>query len=772
MFSAIAAAEYHGCHALPQRAPKGTSSSILSLRLRRCFHSREAPRPPIAYAKLLSAPRAINAISCHSRHFQNFNGISGLRYAMTESSSSHLSDDAFAHVQALLARSAASSAAGAKPFNQHHVSGTHALNDPGVNSGSMSGVTGTDYDASNDLADPIRRALLAMQEGDTREVLIQLTAIERMGREELQGLVERLPRTTFTEFFRALDPLRVARDCDPIDDSHTPMGMIKMLNMDSSVDEWGVRKLYIRLLSRLLMLMNALSAAGYPLNMEEYISLIRCAGACSDIRGAKTIWEQMITRPPATWQNTEVYTEFIKARFLTEPLYCGYQKTTRMVTPRNLHRSRLRLSRKKNMRLDTLRLVLRGTKRRLGLNKEVDHVEELMRLLRGSTPALKLFRTVTIGRRFRMDESLLCTLMVAIGRSGSLRLIGTEILTKYFGVRTPHRWPQWTRAENAALGNNFSIGTPRIRPTVRLMRAVVEVYGSNAEISTALRLVEYLSNTYNIPIPTDVWQDILEWTYIMSTPPASTAWKTADWPDKVPSPQAVELIWNAMVGPPYNVVPNFRQYNIIIRSLIGRRAYGQKSEILSHMRAAVALYDEQCREHEAAAFEYAQHLRDKISSSAAILRFERARFKKQRMWYDIADWSRAFLKDLKFSYTSPVPDPLIPDFVREFRPFLKNPIRYATPTGRVSLVDPALETFTFLDDGVIDQVIPMKNDRRKWARLHQRQHKVAVLSSHSLADYKPGMLHNPLNLLAPHRDVFESPFQNWADLEWDEMDDM
>ncbi|KAJ2986905.1 hypothetical protein NUW58_g4808 [Xylaria curta] len=272
-----------------------------------------------------------------------------------------------------------------------------------------------------------------------------------------------------------------------------------------------------------------------------------------------------------------------------------------MVTPRNLHRSRLQAHENAVRRLDALRLRVRSRKLRFGLNKEVGHVEELMRALRGHHPAVKLFRTVVGTHSFRLDESILCALMVALGRAGSLRFIGTQILEFYFGIKTPHPFPPKAEGERARV-LKFSSEPPRIVPTARLMRAVVETYGSNAEIGVAVQLVEYLSNTYNIPISPDVWQDLLEWTYIMSSPPACTMWEMAGLYVKIPGPQAVEMIWNAMTSPPYNQIPTFKAYDILIRSLIPLHT-DDFTPVLSRMREAVALYDAQCREYEATAFE-------------------------------------------------------------------------------------------------------------------------------------------------------------------------
>ncbi|KAI0103874.1 mitochondrial ATPase expression-domain-containing protein [Nemania sp. FL0031] len=717
MLSGVLVTGSGSCRILLPRARRGLPSSILTLQLSRWFHRQK-----------LNACRPV-------RYVRNTNGIIGLRYATTQSPPSLLlSKDAVAHLQSLLSEtSRGTSSPGQAP-----------------NSGSDNADSFTPS-VSDLYAGPLGGALLALQMGDTRTLLIQLKVLERMSREELQEAIAGFPRNTFTELFRALDLSRVVLDCDPNGFSHIPPGMVKKLNMFSSVDDWGVRRLYTRLLRRLLPLMSALQTAGHTLHMDEYMVLIRCASACGDLAGAKAIWQNMISGPALAWRNSETYTEYIKARFLTEPLYTSYQKTTRMVTPRNLHRSRLQLPEKSVERLDGLRLMVRAKMGLFGLNKEISHVEELTRALRGQLPAVRLFRTVIETQSFRLTEQLICAVMIALARDGSLRLIGTHVLERYFGIRTPHPFPPKRDSEGQKLG--FSLGSPRIRPTTRLMRAIVEAYGSNAEISVAIQLIEHLSSTHNLPIPRDVWQDLLEWTYIMSVPPASTAWEIAKLHQKIPSPQAVEMVFNTMTSAPYNLTPSFGNYNILIRSLIGRYS-DDLTPVLAYMREATALYHEHCREYEVSALEHLQHLRHGLHRSAVKRRFQVARSKKQRMWYDISAWCRMLLKRIPFSKDSPVPNPIIPDFIREFRPFLRNPVEYLTPTGRVSLSDPLIETFRVVTIGTTNLEIPMKNLNRVWVRKYLQVPKVAVLSSQSLAPFKTSSTKDPMKLLAPDRDSF------------------
>ncbi|KAI0399901.1 mitochondrial ATPase expression-domain-containing protein [Xylaria palmicola] len=727
MQTAISVAKSGG-RGLLRRAPRGTRRSC-----HHYHHHHTTSRSPIAYGPPRSA---LHGIDCPPRHHGYSNGVPGLRYATTHSLPV-LSDAAVAHVQALLTPSDTSTFRG---------------------TGSVDNSITPIHTNATESANPFAGALEAMRHGDTRRLLLRLRAVQHLVPDELQHAVATIPRTTFTEFFRALDPLRAAKDCDPIGESYTSVGMAKQLNMDSSIDDWGVRRLYTELLQHLLFLTGTLKIAGYTLHPEEYIVLLRCTAACSDITGTANVWHDISSSPTLAWRNTELSTEFIKARFLTEPLYTQYHKLTRMVTPRNLHRSRLTLSNFAVRRLDALRIRVRARKARFGLNKDVDYTEDLMRILRGVGPAQRLFKRIMGDPSYHLDEDTICALMIALGRSGAMRFTG-QILQRYFGITTPHSVPlqplgEWAQAIR-------STSPPQFTPTVRLMRAVVETYGSNAEIGVALQLVEYLSSRYKIRIPPDVWQDILEWTYIMTTPPTSTAWEMAKLYQKIPVPDAVEVMFDAMTSPPRNQVPTFKHYDILIRSLLGREDV-DLSLVFSRMREAITLYDKQCVEYEEAVFQYTKHLRDRIAHSSVVHRFERARFGKQMMWYDVSVWCRSLLKRHAIRMDGSIPGlPSVHDFVDEFRSFLRNPVEYDTPTGRVAMTHPGIETFRGIRiEAAVEQLVPIRNVHHEWEVKQIQAPRWAVLSSHSLAGFKPDALGdpvNPANLLAPRNDMFYVP---------------
>jgi hypothetical protein len=720
------------------------------MRLHRCSHWK--PSFPLA-----SDATPLHILDATRRHGQTSrNNYSTLRAHYSEPIAMHknLSDEAVALLQSALGLSNIGQGSGTGPLDAAYAL-DRQKNDGLGRSDSLAGESPAHRESNRPpVMDIFRAAVLAMRKGDTPRLLALLGTLGRMTQTELEDAAASIPRTTFTEFFRSLDPFHVAETCDPAGTSNITPGMLKMLHLESKADEWGVRKLYSQLLQCLLNLMRALRASGQALHVEEYIMLLRCAGATTDIGAVKTLWDDLRGSPANAWLTAELLVEFTKARFSIEPLYTSHQKTHRMVTPRNLHRSRIVLPRNTVQRLDLLHFRYRPSKYSFGLTRDVPHVEEVQRLFRHDGPSIRLFRYI-VYNGYRVNEELICAVMIAFGRAGSLKVVGTEILWNYFGIIPPESESLDSVPSATPFQDPRRLPPPpkvRLRPTVLLMRAIVETYGSNGEIRLAMHLVRELAIAHKIDIPPDVWQDLLEWTYIMSTPPASTAWKKAGLHAKVPDRGTVENIWHLMTVT-FKVEPGFEDYKVLIRTLIARRR-SDPSEALSHMREALKLYHKQCRDYEVAVFRYTQLRRDGGRLSHALHRLHRARFDKEGMWYEISTWCRTLLKSLGSPKTSPLPNPWVPSFIEEFQPFLKNPMQYRTPTGNVSLIDPALEPFISLRSGVIRQRFVMRKRDQGWLELKYGILKTAVISSHALADFRLSVMSNPLKLLAPRPESF------------------
>ncbi|KAH6652061.1 mitochondrial ATPase expression-domain-containing protein [Truncatella angustata] len=594
-----------------------------------------------------------------------------------------------------------------------------------------------------------RKALGAMQRRDSRELLASLKKITVLPENELVDAVDAFPRTAFSEFLRFLDPFQIGRDNDPTRGVAIGAGMWQILSLGAVVDEWGTRILYTTLLRQMLILMRALHSNGQRLNINDYLPLFRAAGLTSDVSVTQLLWNQMVEHEISYWRNSITYDEFMKARFLTEPAYTGYDKSHLMMTPRNLHRQAGTYLIASVSRLDNLRKNIRRRKFKFGLNRNRNVAEDLSRLMRKRLPPTRLFFYMRI-HGLRMTHNSLCQFIVAFARSGSLRFIQYHILEDYFGIsvhkdnRDGEISVKRAFIKTKSTKNPFRPARPPYLPTAKLIDAVVYAYCSNGQLPMAFHIVDFISNKYRIPISPNVWFELLEWAYIMSTPPTSTAWDIAGLSNRIPSRNSVEIIWNTMTAPPYKVQPGFKQYDIFIRALLRLE---RREEAFVHMREARKIYEYQCTEFETAAFEYASAKSAGINDTKELQAFRRARFLKAYMRQRMNGWCNIFLE--KVFRTKDMHDPVatrgIPDFVREWRDVLSNPLRYRIASGFVHLLDPAevVEKTIFVRDHTVD--LAMKRGGR-WRVTPMAQKQFRRVSMHALGDLMSTRV-DPLDIL-------------------------
>ncbi|KAI1075465.1 hypothetical protein F5B20DRAFT_559809 [Whalleya microplaca] len=710
MFPGTAAVELGGQRVLFHRSPRGRpgtprgSSRVLAPRLCRPSHRRLIISSTAYRLSSLTNPRVVRHNISRARF--------PIRSVHSDVTPAVLTDPQLDLLQDLLhAYPSADGLPGAADVSKVTMS---------------SGEKGPNFDVvAMQFPNPFRKALEAMQQRDTRLLLVHLDRLCKMDEHDLHDAMAKLPRTTFTEFLRSLDPLHVAEVCDPTDKAYVSVGMFKMLNLESSIDEWGVRKLYTKLLGQMLVLVKALKASGQVLYVDDYTYLLRCAGAASDPTGAKWIWQEMDRTRSQHWRHSQSYLEFLSARFLARFLYTGYDKSRRIVSPANLHLSRFTLGFRRVTKLHRLRINHRRRRLRFGLNKDVtDHAKELMRYMRTIGPTFRLLNTITRGGA-QLDKELLCAVMISFGRVGALRFIGDQLIRKYFGIRISMSALSGIE-DNLDEPRFMRVGVGSMIPDDLFMKTVVEIYGSNGEIGLAYELIDFVSKSYGIPIPLSVWQELLEWTEVHSAPPASTAWKMAGMFSKIPVNEAVEMLWNIMKSEPHNIVPGFDQYAMLIQSLLGRR---DLPRALPLMREAIRFYEAHWQEFESAVFEYVQSERDGVRISEPLFRYKSAKFTLERMWYEIRRWCRMFLlkvRPLNF-------DPDISAFIEEFRLFIPNPTQYRTASGYVELHDPAWERAVIRPGRTTEVYLVVKRRHVHQDFRKVRWQAVTVSSRHSLA---------------------------------------
>ncbi|KAL1891953.1 hypothetical protein Sste5346_007297 [Sporothrix stenoceras] len=539
---------------------------------------------------------------------------------------------------------------------------------------------------SNSLFNWLTNPVVALNHADGQKYVDEdQVQRERQSRTEV---IARLPPVTFAEALRMLDPYVVSKNVDALADIAVSPSMAQLTPLGSAVNVYGTRIIYARLLHTLLYIWDlrteALGASGNLL-LNDFIVLLRAAGAASDMVRAKLIWKKMVPHGYTMMRHSQLYGEFLRARFLTERLYTQHDPVRMRVQAVNMHRQKKILHNSRLYHLERMRIrAERGVLHRFGQNINMpDRSEHLTRVLRSRKTLTKVYTKACISGQGH-DERVQAAGIIALGRNSSLFML-QDLLLKRYGVKT--RRIKGTRGHTVVGSRELPSESP-LYPSATLLDAVVQTYCCNNMVPLALQTVTHFSQEYNIKIPDRTWYDLLNWAYALSSPRIDREFEIAGYPQRTTSRGMVKAIWGVMTSEPYNVKPGFEQYSIVIKSMLNNDssilpALQLMRELKPHYQA---LLTKQVEAMQVVAETRQLRHRDR---GAANYRLQRIIAEKWRVWFYFHSWCLRILK--KSAHAEPGGEliaRLIPKVIDEFRPFVHRYTWYATPTGMVTLREP------------------------------------------------------------------------------------
>lgn len=501
-------------------------------------------------------------------------------------------------------------------------------------------------------------------------------------------VVQAIPPTTFSEILRNFDPFHISNHVDSAPDVPISWGAAIHSPLGELINKWGIKVLYVRVLNRLRLLQLARqlpqpngSPSPTPL-LRDYVVLLRCAGAISDIKVVKTIWWELEAHGYGNWRHAELYAEFIKARFLTEALYANHDLSRFRPRPLDLHRSVGKYSPNVVRKLKRLNAsVIRQHPHRFGQNvNEPFFAEPLTRLLRKRKPLDRLQHRAIIRRMIPGDESLVCAILKANGRQG--RVYASNVLMRLWGINiTSFQTELGSRKISG--GHDYPLGSA-LGPTEALLDAVVHCYGNMGEVLLAKQLIDFISRRWDIVVPNKVWSALLEYARIYSTDSAQKEWRMTRFHKKHITPQAVIDIWEFSTQAPHRFQPGMRDYFTIVKSMM--RPQAPLDQISAAIRQLTPLYRRTTRLSQLAWAELILTTQQGVSNSAAYRRYRVLQAQRHYMWYSFHYIARQILKKLSpMRIDSANAVRHIPDLVAELEPFLRTTIQYRIATGVVDL---------------------------------------------------------------------------------------
>ncbi|KID78336.1 uncharacterized protein G6M90_00g041460 [Metarhizium brunneum] len=501
---------------------------------------------------------------------------------------------------------------------------------------------------------------------------------------------QELPGPSFSEILRSIDPLLATRKHDVTHGLNLTQGQTQFTDVGKLVDQFGVRNHHRQVLRGMQILMEVRAGSRYGLAPADFDVLLRCAGAAVDYQAAKRFWAMMPSQGLQDVRTCKTWTEFIKSRFVVEPAYYQWDRSRVAVMARDMYSNRSPLPMATLKRLDSVRHCINAFKRR-PWNRRPDELDEDMRRLVRRRIDFRGYKNHWIRGLFyghEMDEELLCASLVAFARSSSLHSIKTLIFKNYYGIMI-HQDAE-SNPENPQISGGVDL-PPRspIKPTGNLLNAIVEAFGSMSHVPLGMKLLDFVSRRYDVPIPRETWSNLLNWTYLCASKPFKPTRKLLEHSQyAVISGADVREVWNVMTSPPYNVSPSFDDYDIYIKTLLSQRSFVR---VLAIVRNDILPF------YEAVVDDYELAVQDEIlqndlgPSPEATHRRHQAEVYKDYVRHRISSWFDKLLKTAsanKGHRDGVVMKTMIPNLLAEFADFFPHQVRYRTAQGAVQITRP------------------------------------------------------------------------------------
>ncbi|KAJ6037016.1 hypothetical protein N7540_001295 [Penicillium herquei] len=347
-------------------------------------------------------------------------------------------------------------------------------------------------------------------------------------------LVGSLPQTTFIEALHLLSP---AHFVEPFRNLHHPLHswstFLHGVKRAEEIFDDFVRSLYTIAGYRV--------AADNVLGLAEYTHLLDCARSMGNAPLAEDLWLSM--QKDEVEPDGTCYNHYIGAK-VWDHCFVGQEAYNLRMLPRAYKKRRMRERNVGWRGYATGKLSIRRT-------------------------TLEIFREMRKAG-YLPDQRTYINLMIASARTGHMRAVYHLLKTVWnIDVEGLKETTDHSTQPPATAYEPWSA----LHPTKELLFAVVHAFGTNSDISGAVSTIQFISTSYNIPIPPEVWHELFERAYVLSRTrePAETR-EYENTVGKISS-ELVELIFQIMTSEPYNIAPNLQTLRFMMRIAIDKGSF-------------------------------------------------------------------------------------------------------------------------------------------------------------------------------------------------------
>ncbi|KAF3483440.1 uncharacterized protein GIQ15_02764 [Arthroderma uncinatum] len=342
-------------------------------------------------------------------------------------------------------------------------------------------------------------------------------------------IMRQLPATTFIEALRLLSPSYFVEPWRKIQRSfHSSAALYAKVE--------PLEMIFTKFAKNLTTIVEARRQAGHTLGLAEYTHLLDCARSMGNESMANTLWESMIA--DGVTPDVLCYNHYMEAK-VWNMAFIPKENHSLRSTPW-IYRKR---------RQGTSNPNYRGYK--TGTNGVRDEVHDL-------------FKDMVV-HGLDANESTFIQLMIASGREWDIASV-KDTLKTVWNIDTSLLQ---SGEENLPPVTPYPTSSP-LHPTDELLLAVAHIFCTNNDISTALQLVDFISVSYNVPIPRRTWMELFVWSYILSTNRYGPN-PEDNMLGHIPKDSVIG-IFKTMTSEPYNIEPTLQMYDVLTKLNWGRQA--------------------------------------------------------------------------------------------------------------------------------------------------------------------------------------------------------
>lgn len=196
--------------------------------------------------------------------------------------------------------------------------------------------------------------------------------------------------------------------------------------------------------------------------------------------------------------------------------------------------------------------------------------------LRGQV--LQIFQTIS-QKGFQPSEQTFVNLIVALAKSGDVTGVDSILKSVWnIDVRALDTFDE----EEIESPTFYDEGHP-LRPSSKLLSAIVHAYGLNKDEKKAAALLDYTSRNYAIDVPLDVWEELFTWTYANNLHKSAKRREQNQGSGSKKS-QDVEHLYQKVIDVPYSIEPTPRILDLLTRSFRVRHKRDQCFDTLRRIQ--------------------------------------------------------------------------------------------------------------------------------------------------------------------------------------------